>query len=224
MKRLLDILTSSIALFLLFPLLAVIAIAIKIDSDGPVLFIQRRVGRDGRFFSILKFRTMVSREADKIDQRNEKVVSEGNDSRITRVGRLLRSTSLDELPQLWNILRGDMSLVGPRPIIPEQKEFIPPSYLKRLSVAPGLTGLAQVKGRRSLGWLEQLALDLEYVEKRSFLFDLKLLIATAWVVIARKGVYGAPGMNWRTYAKSLNGKAPRDQDVTDAVSRGRGRS
>lgn len=219
MKRLLDISTSFLALLILFPLLAILAVIIKLDSPGPVFFVQKRVGRNGHNFSILKFRTMIWRPAENIDQRNEKVVSEGNDSRITKFGSFLRSSSLDELPQLWNILRGDMSLVGPRPIIPEQKEFIPPSYLKRFAVAPGLTGLAQVKGRRSLGWLEQLSFDLEYVEQQSFLLDLRILFATARVVIARKGIYGTPGMNWRTYAKLLNGNAPRDQDVIDAVNR-----
>lgn len=216
-KRIFDVLASLFSLILLAPVLLIIAIAIKLDSPGKVFFIQSRVGKHGILFKIIKFRTMVDRDPGKIDQFNEEVISKGRDPRITRVGRLLRATSLDELPQLFNILFGNMSIVGPRPIIPEQKPFIPPGYLHRFEVAPGLTGLAQVSGRRSLGWLEQLAYDLKYVQERSFWLDVKIITQTAWMVLARKGVYGNPGMNWRTYAAFLDGREPRDQDVLDFV-------
>src|SRR5699024_5485469 len=117
-----------------------------------------------------KFRSMVYRPAEAIDQHAERVVSVGHDPRITRAGRFMRATSLDELPQLFNILKGDMSVVGPRPVLMEQVEVVPPGYRKRFSVRPGLTGLAQMRGRRGLGWLRQLAYDAEYVEKRSFFY------------------------------------------------------
>ncbi|MDY0208028.1 MAG: sugar transferase [Pseudomonas sp.] len=217
MKRLLDFFASFFGFLLVSPLLLLIALVIKIDSPGAIFFVQERVGRKGVMFKILKFRTMLSRASNEIDQRKEMAVNTGNDPRVTRVGRFLRATSLDELPQLLNILKGDMSIVGPRPIIPEQKPFIPPSYLRRFDAAPGLTGLAQVRGRRSLGWLEQLAYDREYVEQQTFWFDLKIIFETAWMVIARKGIYGSPGVNWRTYANQLEGREPRDQDVLDAI-------
>lgn len=218
MKRAFDLGTAILTLLILSPLMILLSIAIFLDSKGPIIFKQRRIGRNREIFRIYKFRTMIHRDADSIDHRSEKVVSESSDSRITRVGRMLRATSLDELPQLWNIVLGEMSIVGPRPIIPQQEPYIPPSYMKRFEVSPGLTGLAQVSGRRSLGWLEQLAYDFEYVERQSLWLDLKIICKTAWMVIARKGIYGSPGMNWRTYAEQLNGAKPKDQDVLDALT------
>jgi lipopolysaccharide/colanic/teichoic acid biosynthesis glycosyltransferase len=203
LKRTTDLLLSVGALVCLSPLLGLIALSIRIESRGRAVFSQRRVGRGRREFRIMKFRTMIDRDPDQIDQHSEVVVSGGVDPRITRVGRLLRAASLDELPQLWNILRGDMSIVGPRPIIPEQMEVVPPEYLCRFEVRPGLTGLAQVRGRRSLSWLEQLAADAEYVRKRTFLIDLKLILLTFYVVLARKGIYGGEGQNWRAYRDEL---------------------
>ncbi len=198
-----DIVVSTAVLAALFPLLLLLAVLIKIDSRGPVLFLQRRVGYKKQNFRVLKFRTMIHRDADDIDQYKEGVINTGKDPRITQAGRLLRATSLDELPQLWNILRGDMSIVGPRPIIPEQLEVVPPEHLCRFEVRPGLTGLAQVRGRRSLSWLEQLAADAEYVRKHSLLTDLKLILMTFYVVLARKGIYGGEGQNWRAYRDEL---------------------
>lgn len=216
-KRLFDLITSGAGLTVLSPLLLLVAIWIKLDSNGPVFFLQQRAGRNERPFKIFKFRTMVHRAADTIDQHQEQVFSGGHDPRITQAGRFIRATSLDELPQLINIFKGDMSVVGPRPVLMEQTEVVPPSYKRRFSVRPGLTGLAQVKGRRSLGWLQQLAFDAEYVDKQSLAFDLKILLLTVKVVLTGGGIYGEAGLNWRTYRDRLNGQPPRDSDVEEAM-------
>jgi len=218
-KRCSDFLISSLALLLLSPILIVIALWIKADSKGPVFFMQQRAGSKGDPFRIFKFRTMVDRVPDEIDQLQEGVISQGHDPRITRAGRFIRATSLDELPQLLNIVKGDMSIVGPRPILMEQKEVIPPGYMKRFAVRPGLTGLAQVSGRRSLGWLQQLWLDAEYVEKYSFAYDIGIMLRTVKVVLVGGGIYGGEGMNWRTYREFLNGRPPADDDVKEAVDK-----
>ncbi len=218
-KRLFDIVASACALLLLSPLLLLVAAWVKFDSPGPVMFKQRRAGLKGKPFLIFKFRTMFDRPADSIDQKSEQVVSSGEDPRITRAGRFLRATSIDELPQLINILKGDMSIVGPRPLLMEQIEVIPPGCLIRFHVRPGLTGLAQVKGRRSLGWLQQLAYDAEYVRKQTFLYDLRLIFKTVLVVLKGSGLYGGEGLNWRAYRESLGGRAPSDQDVEEAMKR-----
>ncbi|WP_445157946.1 sugar transferase [Halomonas sp. E14] len=216
-KRLFDIVASGCALLVLAPLLLLVALWVKLDSQGPVMFKQRRAGLNGQPFMIFKFRTMIDRPADSIDQNSEQVVSSGEDNRITRAGRFLRATSIDELPQLINILKGDMSVVGPRPILMEQIEVIPPGCLIRFDVRPGLTGLAQVKGRRSLGWLQQLAFDAEYVRKQNFFYDLRLIFRTVVVVLKGSGLYGGEGLNWRAYRESLGGRAPSDQDVEEAM-------
>jgi lipopolysaccharide/colanic/teichoic acid biosynthesis glycosyltransferase len=199
LKRPIDLVVSAAGLVLLSPVLAVIAAGVRVDSKGPILFKQERVGLAQEPFEILKFRTMIDRDAEGIDQSMEQVVSEATDMRITRFGRILRSTSLDELPQLMNILKGDMSLVGPRPVIPEQLSALPPARRKRFEVRPGLTGLAQVRGRRSLDWMEQLAIDAEYVQKLSLRTDLRIIGKTVRVVFKRSGIYGGAGSNWRTY-------------------------
>lgn len=216
-KRLFDIVSSAAVLIVILPLLLVVALWIKLDSRGPVFFLQQRAGLGGRPFRILKFRTMVHRAPDQIDQHSEQVVSAGRDPRITRAGRFIRATSIDELPQLLNILKGDMSVVGPRPVLMEQKDVVPPGYMQRFSVRPGLTGLAQVRGRRSLGWLKQLAFDAEYVEKRSFFYDLGIIFTTIKVVLLGSGIYGGEGLNWRAYRDSLNGRPPEDRDVEEAI-------
>lgn len=202
-KRLFDLLSSIIVLLLLTPLLLFISLWIRFDSPGPVLFRQVRVGRGQRPFSILKFRTMWHRDSNTIDQHNEQVITTGHDPRITRAGRILRATSLDELPQLWNIFIGDMSVVGPRPILPEQIEVVHDPYVERFRVRPGLTGLAQVRGRRSLGWLDQLAADAEYVKRQGLLFDLGIILRTFVVLFTGSGVYGGETQNWRAYRDSL---------------------
>ncbi|MDR5894328.1 sugar transferase [Halomonas mongoliensis] len=215
-KRLFDIVSSAAVLLVILPLLLAVALWIKLDSRGPVFFLQQRAGLGGRPFRILKFRTMLHRAPEQIDQHSEQVVSAGRDPRITRAGRFIRATSIDELPQLINILKGDMSVVGPRPVLMEQKEVVPPGYMKRFDVRPGLTGLAQVRGRRSLGWLKQLAFDAEYVEKRSFFYDLGIIFTTIKVVLLGSGIYGGEGLNWRAYRDSLNGRPPEDKDVEEA--------
>lgn len=206
-KRIFDICSSAIVLILLLPVLFALAAWIKLDSPGRIFFLQRRVGRDRRPFRIIKFRTMVERDPDSIDQNAERVVNQGHDPRVTRAGRFLRKTSLDELPQLWNILVGDMSVVGPRPLIPEQLEVVPPECLVRFDVRPGLTGLAQVRGRRSLGWLQQMEADALYARSHGFWTDLWLILRTVHVVVTSKGIYGDESQNWRAYRDQLRARA-----------------
>jgi lipopolysaccharide/colanic/teichoic acid biosynthesis glycosyltransferase len=216
-KRLFDVIASGAGLIVLSPLLLLVAVWIKLDSNGPVFFMQQRAGREERPFKIFKFRTMLHRAPETVDQHQEQVVSGGHDPRITCAGRFIRATSLDELPQLINIFKGDMSVVGPRPVLMEQTEVVPSGYKKRFSVRPGLTGLAQVSGRRSLGWLQQLAYDAEYIGKQCLAFDLKILLLTVKVVVTGGGVYGEAGLNWRTYRDRLNGQPPRDSDVEETI-------
>jgi lipopolysaccharide/colanic/teichoic acid biosynthesis glycosyltransferase len=203
LKRAVDVIISAVALMILFPFLLLLALSIRLDSPGRVFFLQRRIGRDMREFRVVKFRTMIDRDPDRIDQHAEQVVSKGHDPRITRSGRILRKTSLDELPQLWNIIVGDMSLVGPRPVLPEQVEVVPPEYMARFDVRPGLTGLAQVRGRRSLGWLEQIHADSEYAARHSFWLDLKIILRTFVVIFNTSEVYGDESKNWRSYQRSI---------------------
>lgn len=194
-KRLLDAVLSLLLLLLLLPILACIALAIRLDSDGPVLFVQERVGRNGRRFKCFKFRTMVT-GADKLAEEirraygiKDVVPKLKNDPRVTRVGRILRKFSLDELPQLWNVLRGDMSLVGPRPLAPVEVDILDPEVRKRLSVKPGLTCLWQIYGRSDVDWNDRMAMDLEYVDRWSLWLDLKILVRTIPAVLLGKGAY-----------------------------------
>lgn len=200
-RRSIDFTAAAVGLLLTSPLLIAIAIAIKIDSKGPVLFRQRRVGRNRREFTTFKFRTMCH-DADA--SRHRKYVQTligGNsqaergrlyklsvDDRVTRVGRVLRSWSLDELPQLINVLRGEMALVGPRPVIPYEVEMYPEDYLRRFAVKPGLTGLWQVSGRNERTYDEMVSFDIEYAEADSLLLDLRILLKTVPVVLRRQGV------------------------------------
>lgn len=203
MSRAFDITVSLAALLVLSPLMALLAIWIRLDSPGPVLFAQRRVGRGQEVFRILKFRTMAHRDADSIDQVAERVITNGKDQRISRFGRILRVTSLDELPQLINVLRGDMSLVGPRPVLEAQVQAMPLEHLDRFAVRPGITGLAQVRGRRGLGWLEQLAADSEYVESHTFLGDIRIMFRTVKTLCTGSSVYADASKNWRAYLPEL---------------------
>jgi lipopolysaccharide/colanic/teichoic acid biosynthesis glycosyltransferase len=201
LRRGLDIVLAVTALLLLSPVVAVVALAIVASSPGPVIFRQRRLGRDLNPFTVLKFRTMHA-GADSaphrdyvrtlIDSPSEDVGQGGLyklavDNRVTGIGRVLRKWSLDELPQLWNVIRGDMALVGPRPVIPYEAELYPPSYLRRFSVKPGLTGLWQVSGRNERTYEEMVRLDVEYAERNSLGLDLLILAKTVWVVLTRKG-------------------------------------
>ncbi|EWH01118.1 sugar transferase [Halomonas sp. BC04] len=217
LKRSFDIVICTVVLIFISPLMLLLACWIKLDSVGPVFFFQRRAGLYGKSFHMIKFRTMVHRSPEEVDQHNEPVVSEGRDPRITRAGRLIRAMSLDELPQLINILKGDMSVVGPRPVLMEQVDVVPPKYMKRFNVRPGLTGLAQVRGRRSLNWLRQLAFDIEYVERRSFLNDIGIIFKTLKVIAPGSPIYGGKELNWRSYRDKLNGRLPEDKDVEEEV-------
>ena len=187
------------AILLTAPLLAAIWLGIRLSSPGPAIFRQKRLGQGGRTFEILKFRSMYTGGEDGVPQHRRAVIESGHDPRITPIGRVLRKTSLDELPQLWNVVRGDMSLVGPRPILPEQRAAMPPWAEARFAVKPGLTGLAQVKGRRSLGWIDQLRWDRAFVRLDSAKLRLWIVLRTFVVLVRPETVYGDAGKNWRAY-------------------------
>jgi lipopolysaccharide/colanic/teichoic acid biosynthesis glycosyltransferase len=191
-RRLLDIVLSAAALVLTAPLMLPAVIAIKLESRGPALYRQRRSGLHGEAFDMLKLRTMV----DGAEHIGAGLAVNVNDSRITRVGALLRRTSLDELPNLLNVLRGEMSLVGPRPTLPAQVAQYTPRQRERLSVKPGITGWAQINGRASLPWSERIELDLHYVEHRSLLLDLKILARTPALVLRGGGLYKGETGGW----------------------------
>jgi lipopolysaccharide/colanic/teichoic acid biosynthesis glycosyltransferase len=192
MKRVLDVVGASLLLVLVSPVLAASAVAVVVTDRGPVLYRQRRVGKDGVEFELLKLRTMVV-GAEQLGAGY--AVNEG-DPRITRVGRLLRRLSLDELPQLWNVVRGDMSLVGPRPTLAYQVERYTPRQRRRLEVKPGITGWAQVHGRARLPWDERIELDVWYVEHQSLLLDLRILARTPRTLFA--GTYKGETGGWRS--------------------------
>jgi lipopolysaccharide/colanic/teichoic acid biosynthesis glycosyltransferase len=188
-----DVLVAATTLLLLSPLLLLVALLIRLESPGPVIFIQERVGKNGRVFRILKFRTMVAGAQDdqatvtagcRADPRFIKIEC---DPRVTRLGRILRKTSIDELPQLWNVLRGDMSLVGPRPSQPGEVEHYEPDHFTRLLVKPGVTGMWQVSGRSDLCFEDAVKLDSAYVRDWSPLLDLKILVKTVAVVLQCRG-------------------------------------
>jgi lipopolysaccharide/colanic/teichoic acid biosynthesis glycosyltransferase len=184
MKRLCDIVLSAIALAALSPLLAVIVIVIKVGGKGPAIFRQERAGKDGTPFTFYKFRTMrVDVDAFGASPKS------GDDPRLTRVGRFLREYSLDELPQLFNVLKADMSIVGPRPLYVSQMAEWDDRQKKRLLVKPGITGLAQITGRGGLTREEKLELDVKYVESAGFLTDIKIIIVTLGHVFRRRDVY-----------------------------------
>jgi lipopolysaccharide/colanic/teichoic acid biosynthesis glycosyltransferase len=191
-NRALDFAGASVVLALASPLLGLAAVAIKLEDGGPVLYTQRRVGLRGEEFELVKLRTMVV-GAER--QGAGWAVDEG-DPRITRVGRLLRRLSLDELPQLWNVVRGEMSLVGPRPTLAYQVERYTPRQRHRLDVKPGITGWAQIHGRARLPWDERIELDVWYVEHRSPWVDLKILLRTPLALFG--GTYKGDTGGWRT--------------------------
>jgi len=191
-KRLFDIVVSLMGLAVLAIPFVLIALAIKLDSKGPVFFKQERVGKDGRKFICWKFRTMVE---GAINQGLGVTVAQ-DDPRITRVGRFLRNWGLDELPQLINVLKGEMSLVGPRPTLPYQVELYDDFQKRRLDVKPGITGWALVNGRNRLPWEERIKLDVWYVDHWSIWLDFKIILKTFWVVlVTREGLYGEGGVN-----------------------------
>jgi len=194
-KRMMDVALSTAGIILLSPLFMLIAIAIKIDSPGPVFYIQKRCGMKGKFFGMLKFRTMVAnaeklrRELISKKETDGPMFKISNDPRITRLGRILRETSLDEIPQLFNVLKGEMSLVGPRPLIMDEMKFSPSWRDTRLRVKPGITGLWQIQGRSDTPFHDWIRCDIEYVKNQSLWMDIKILFKTIKVVLKRSGAY-----------------------------------
>ncbi|HBY56699.1 MAG TPA: sugar transferase [Candidatus Atribacteria bacterium] len=192
LKRIIDVVISGIGLIILFPIFVIIGILIKLDSKGPVFFIQERVGEGGKIFRAYKLRTMVD-NAEKLGLGYEIAK---DDDRITRVGKHLR-WGIDELPQLINVFKGEMSLVGPRPALPHQVKKYSERERRRFEVRPGITGWALVNGRNILSWPERIKLDIWYIDHWSIWLDLKILFKTIWVIIfKREGIYGKDGINW----------------------------
>jgi lipopolysaccharide/colanic/teichoic acid biosynthesis glycosyltransferase len=191
LNRAADVVVAGTGLVLTSPLLALAALVIKLDDGGPILYRQTRVGKDGVDFDVLKLRTMVVGA----ESMGAGYAVDRGDRRITRVGRILRRTSIDELPQLWNILRGDMSVIGPRPTLRYQVEQYDEHQRRRLEIRPGMTGWAQVHGRASLPWAERIELDVWYVENRSPRLDLEILVKTPLALF--RGTYRGATGGWR---------------------------
>lgn len=196
MKRMLDLLGSFIGLIILCPLFAVIGLLIKIEAPkGSVFFRQVRVGQNGKEFHMYKFRSMVANAEDLLEQLidqnevNGNMFKMKNDPRITRIGKFIRKTSLDELPQLWNVFRGEMSLVGPRPALPREVKNYTSYDRQRLQMIPGCTGLWQVSGRNSVGFEEMVELDLTYARERSMMVDIKIIFRTFKVLVGSKDAF-----------------------------------
>jgi lipopolysaccharide/colanic/teichoic acid biosynthesis glycosyltransferase len=191
-RRAVDVVVSALALVLSSPLLLAAMLAVRLESPGPVIYRQRRAGRSGKPFDVLKLRTMV----DGAEHIGAGLAVNANDSRITRVGAFLRRSSLDELPNLLNVLRGEMTLIGPRPTLPAQVDQYTERQRGRLAVKPGITGWAQVNGRASLPWSERIELDLYYVENRSLSLDLRILLRTPAMVLGGSGLYKGQAGGW----------------------------
>jgi lipopolysaccharide/colanic/teichoic acid biosynthesis glycosyltransferase len=190
-KRVFDVAIATPAIIVLSPLMCIIALAIKLSSRGPVVFKQQRCGMDNRPFTIYKFRTMIEGAQNK--GLGYEVARD--DDRITTVGKLLRNSSLDELPQLANIIRGDMSLMGPRPMIADQVGRLNSRQMLRQQARPGISGWAQVNGRNALDWSRRIELDIWYVENWDFLLDLRIFWKTIIALLHREGIYGEGGVN-----------------------------
>lgn len=214
MKRCFDVAVAGVGLVVAAPLLVGIALAIRVRMGAPVLFRQHRAGRHGHPFTIYKFRTM----------RSPAYPGEPDADRIPPLGQALRSTSLDELPQLLNVLRGDMSLLGPRPTLPEQVVCYTPFQRRRLEVSPGLTGYAQVSGRNALSWPERIELDVWYIDNRSVLLDLWILLTTALRLIRPAGITGDGGVNpgFPTVPRVIDVTDPAGDDAPAAAGQGGG--
>ena len=199
MKRAIDIVLSIVGLVALSPLWALIAVALKMDSAGPVLYAQARVGKGGRQFRIFKFRSMVVdaearlREIQGSNQRSGPLFKLAHDPRITRVGRILRATSIDELPQLFNVMKGEMSIVGPRPALADEVASFSPALRQRHAVLPGITGLWQVEGRDDPDFAVYEELDIFYVENWSVMLDITIILRTVWVLVRRVARKLTPG-------------------------------
>lgn len=188
LKRTFDILVSSIFLILLtiIPVVLIIVIAIRLTSKGPAFFKQKRIGKNGKPFMMYKFRTMIT---EQYDADGNEIMSE---NRITKIGKILRKTSLDEIPQLFNVLNGTMSIIGPRPMLDYQAPRCIGDENLRFEMRPGLTGLAQVKGRNNIQWEERIQYDIEYIRKFSFCFDILILFKTVILVFKKKGTEVKP--------------------------------
>ena len=191
-RRAFDVAVAAFVLVLTAPLLAVAVVAIRLESKGKAMYRQRRVGREGREFDVLKLRTMV----DGAEQLGAGLAVDAGDARITRVGALLRRTSIDELPNLVNVLRGEMAIVGPRPTVPAQVAQYTDRERGRLAIAPGITGWAQVNGRASLPWAQRIELDLWYIEHRSWRLDLQILRRSVRMVFGGDGLYKGETGGW----------------------------
>jgi lipopolysaccharide/colanic/teichoic acid biosynthesis glycosyltransferase len=191
-RRALDVLVSALALAVSSPALALAALAVRLESAGPAIYRQRRVGLHGHEFDVLKLRTMV----EGAEHIGAGLAVNENDTRITRVGAFLRRTSLDELPNLLNVLRGEMSLIGPRPTLAVQVAQYTERQRGRLAIKPGITGWAQVNGRASLPWAQRIELDLYYIEHRSLAFDLRILSRTLAMVLGGSGLYKGHAGGW----------------------------
>jgi lipopolysaccharide/colanic/teichoic acid biosynthesis glycosyltransferase len=191
-RRAVDIVVSAAGLLVTSPLLALAALAVRLETPGPIIYRQRRSGLHGREFDVLKLRTMV----DGAEHKGAGLAINANDARITRVGALLRRTSLDELPNLVNVLRGEMSLIGPRPTLPVQVAQYSERERGRLAVKPGITGWAQVNGRASLPWSQRIELDLYYNEHRSLALDARILWRTVAMVLGGSGLYKGHAGGW----------------------------
>lgn len=204
LRRIFDVLVAGGVLLAASPVLVVAIIAIRLESPGGAIFRQRRVGKDGREFDVMKLRTMVA-GAERL---GSGLVVDTGDARITRVGAVLRRTSIDELPNLVNVLRGEMSIIGPRPTVASQVERYTARQRRRLELKPGITGWAQVHGRASLPWPERIELDVWYLEHRSLGLDLEILRRTAAMVLGGDGIYRGATGGWRepsTYQEPKSG-------------------
>ncbi len=184
-KRGLDIVAAAAGITLSVPILLILALLIRLDSRGPLLFRQTRVGRRGRLFKLNKLRTMVPGA----ENLGTGLTTAAGDPRITRLGRFLRASSLDELPQLFNVLLGDISMVGPRPTVPGHLEYYGEFERRRLEMRPGITGLAMIRGRASKPWSERIRNDVEYIDRFSLWLDFVILVKTVWVVVRGEGTY-----------------------------------
>lgn len=191
-KRFIDILLSLLALIILSPVLVVVAILVRIKLGGPVLFSQNRPGKDEKIFKMYKFRTMT-------DERDFNGELLSDNIRLTKFGKLLRATSLDELPELWNILKGDMSIVGPRPLLVQYLPLYNEEQKRRHEVRPGLTGLAQVSGRNAISWEEKFQLDVKYINQVTLINDFKIVLLTAKKVFVKEGISSETSMTMEVF-------------------------
>jgi lipopolysaccharide/colanic/teichoic acid biosynthesis glycosyltransferase len=207
-KRILDLLLASTALVVLSPALAVVSILVRMSSSGPVLFRQKRLGLYGSLFTICKFRTMVVHDEASLAG----LFTHSADPRITPVGRILREFRLDELPQLFNVIRGDMSIVGPRPLLPEFLPYYSDRDKERLTLHPGITGWQQVNGAAQHTWTERIALDVWYVNNASIWLDLKIIWRTIGVALTREGVYASNGSELSTVPDAVRSKLVQEFD------------